>query len=75
MKIEQLKQIALDAGRIVKEGYYAPKHVSHKGVVDLVTEYDVKTEDYIIEQLKKYFPDFTLVGEESHHGGYTYNIV
>lgn len=73
MKIEQLKQIALDAGRIVKEGYYAPKHVSHKGVVDLVTEYDVKTEDYIIEQLKKYFPDFTLVGEESHHGGYTYN--
>ncbi len=72
-KIEILKQIALDAGKIVKEGYHAHKKITHKGVVDLVTQYDVKTENYILEELKKYFPDHTLVGEESHHGTYYYD--
>lgn len=65
-KIEILKQIALDAGKIVKEGYHTHKEITHKGVVDLVTQYDVQTENYILEELKKYFPDHTLVGEESH---------
>ena len=73
MKIDTLKQIALDAGKIVKEGYYSHKEVSHKGVVDLVTEFDVKTETFIISQLTKAFPDHTLVGEESHHGSYHYD--
>lgn len=70
MNIDTLKQIALDAGKIVKEGYTSHKEVSHKGVVDLVTEFDLKTEAFIIDQLKKAFPDHTLVGEESHHGSY-----
>jgi len=73
MNINRLKQIALDAGKIVKEGYTSHKEVSHKGVVDLVTEYDVKTEAFIIDQLKKAFPDHTLVGEESHQGSYHYD--
>jgi len=73
MNIDTLKQIALDAGKIVKEGYASHKEVSHKGLVDLVTEYDVKTEVFIIDQLKKAFPDHTLVGEESHQGSYHYN--
>jgi len=73
MNINRLKQIALDAGKIVKEGYTSHKEVSHKGVVDLVTEYDVKTEAFIIDQLEKAFPDHTLVGEESHQGSYHYD--
>ncbi|HSR73731.1 MAG TPA: inositol monophosphatase family protein [Sulfurovum sp.] len=75
MNIDTLKQIALDAGKIVKEGYASHKEVSHKGVVDLVTEYDVRTEAFIIDQLKKVFPDYTLVGEESHQGSYHYDKV
>jgi len=73
MNIDTLKQIALDAGKIVKEGYASHKEVLHKGVVDLVTEYDVKTEAFIIERLKKAFPDHTLVGEESHQGSFHYD--
>lgn len=69
MNIGRLKQIARKAGKIVKEGYSSHKEVSHKGVVDLVTEYDVRTEKYIITELAKHFPDYTLVGEESHEGG------
>ncbi len=73
MNIDTLKQIALEAGKIVKEGYSSHKEVSHKGVVDLVTEFDIKTEAFIINQLKKAFPDYTLVGEESHQGSYHYD--
>ena len=40
-QLETLKQIALQAGEIVKQGYSAQKEVQHKGVVDLVTQYDV----------------------------------
>jgi len=70
MQIERLKQIALEAGKIVKEGYHSHKEVSHKGVVDLVTEFDVKTEDFLISKLTEAFPGYTLVGEESHRGSY-----
>lgn len=73
MNIDTLKQIALEAGKIVKAGYSSHKEVSHKGVVDLVTEFDVQTEAFIIKQLKKEFPDYTLVGEESHQGSYHYD--
>jgi myo-inositol-1(or 4)-monophosphatase len=70
MNIDRLKQIALEAGEIVREGYVSHKEVSHKGVVDLVTEFDVKTETFIINQLKEAFPGYTLIGEESHRGTY-----
>lgn len=73
MNIDTLKQIALEAGKIVKEGYASHKEVSHKGVVDLVTEFDVKTEAFIIGELKKTFSGYTLVGEESHQGSYHYD--
>ena len=60
MNIDTLKQIALDAGKIVKEGYASHKEVSHKGIVDLVTEYDVKTESFIKIPLAKLLGDGRL---------------
>ena len=65
-KIEILKSIALEAGKIVREGFHTNKKVTHKGLVDLVTDYDVETEKFILSALKKDFPDYTLIGEESH---------
>jgi len=69
-KIDTLKEIAKEAGEIVIEGYYASKEIVHKGVVDLVTQYDVATEEYIISKLRCEFEEYTLVGEESHEGSY-----
>jgi myo-inositol-1(or 4)-monophosphatase len=69
-KIEILKSIAYEAGKIVKEGYHANKKITYKGTVDLVTQYDVQTENFIIDALKKEFTDYKLIGEESHHGSY-----
>jgi myo-inositol-1(or 4)-monophosphatase len=64
-QLETLKQIAIEAGKIITEGYHAQKEIHHKGIVDLVTQYDVKTEAFIIEKLEKHFSDYTLIGEES----------
>jgi myo-inositol-1(or 4)-monophosphatase len=52
-KIEILKSIAYEAGKIVKEGYHANKKITYKGTVDLVTQYDVQTENFIIMLSKK----------------------
>ncbi len=65
-KIEILKNIALEAGKIVRDGFYTNKKVTHKGLVDLVTDYDLLTEEFILDALKKDFPDYRLIGEESH---------
>ena len=72
-KIEKLKSIALTAGEIIRDGYHANKQISHKGVVDLVTQYDVSVEKFVLARLSKEFPEYTLVGEESHKGEYCYD--
>jgi len=65
-KIERLKSIVIEAGKIVREGFHANKKITHKGLVDLVTDYDVETEKFVLNALKKDFPGYTLIGEESH---------
>ncbi len=64
-KFEKLKEIVIESGEIIKEGFYANKEVKHKDIVDLVTEYDLKTEEFLIDRLKQLLPEYTLIGEES----------
>lgn len=61
----QLINIVKDCRELFLEGYHADKNVKYKGTVDLVTEYDVAVEKRLTKSLKKAFPDFTVVGEES----------
>lgn len=72
-QMQILKDIILEAGEIVNEGYQKNKKIIYKGVVDLVTQYDVETENFILDALEKEFPDYRLVGEESHKGSYEYD--
>ncbi len=65
-KINILKSIAKEAGEIVKEGYNTHKNITHKGVVDLVTDYDIRTEKFIINALQKEFAEYIIIGEESY---------
>ena len=58
--IKQISEIVLEAGEIVKTGFNSTKDIKFKGEVDLVTEYDVKTEEFLKEKLQKLFPDFTI---------------
>ncbi len=72
-QIERIKELAQEAGKLICEGYHATKEITHKGTVDLVTQYDVAVEKFVIERLQKLFPEHTLVGEESHKGSYHYD--
>ena len=64
--LKQISDVVLEAGNIVSSGFHSAKTIKHKGAVDLVTEYDVRTENFLKEKLQKLFPTFTIVGEETH---------
>ncbi|WP_457596368.1 inositol monophosphatase family protein [Hydrogenimonas sp.] len=63
--LQRLLPAILEAGKLFLEGYHAPKEVRHKGLVDLVTQYDTAVEALLKERLAESLPDFTLIGEES----------
>ncbi len=63
-----LIQLLMEAGRMLKEGYFGQKEVYKKGSVDLVTEYDKKIEEFLKPRLAALFEDFEVVGEESFGG-------
>ncbi len=56
---------AYEAGAILREGYAGEKNVEHKGAVDLVTEYDHRSEALIVARLREAFPAHAVVAEES----------
>lgn len=67
-QFQALQTIARNAGDIVRQGFYASKDITHKGTVDLVTQYDIATERHLLAQLQPIFNDYTLIGEETHQG-------
>jgi myo-inositol-1(or 4)-monophosphatase len=65
--LSDLKQLALRAGAILRDGYEQPMIIQHKGEVDLVTEIDHASEALILETLRQQFPDHSINAEESGH--------
>lgn len=68
--IDKLSELAIktakEAGAILKKGFGTSFRISSKsGKNDLVTEYDNLSEDYIINAIKKEFPDHSFLAEES----------
>jgi len=70
MKLEkQIKDTAIHAalrgGEILLKNRGKAKKVSYKGRVNLVTEIDLRSEKAILKILKRKFPDFDILTEES----------
>ena len=63
MLIEQLKDIAKKAGRIMLEAS-DPKIMEKSGHANFCTETDEKIQAFLIEQLKKVLPEADFLGEE-----------
>ncbi|MDE7169427.1 MAG: inositol monophosphatase [Mucispirillum sp.] len=63
--LEAITDIVKGAGKIVREGFFSDKNIRFKGNTDLVTEYDIKTEEYLKEKLSRAFPDAKIIAEES----------
>ncbi len=57
--------IASEAGEILRKGFGTVRTIQYKGAVDLVTEYDHKSENHIISRLRALFPEHSFHGEES----------
>ncbi|MCF8262178.1 MAG: inositol monophosphatase [Melioribacteraceae bacterium] len=64
--IQQVKQIALEAGEIIRDGFGKNISFEYKtNESNLVTEIDKKAEAAIINFIKKEFPDHSILAEES----------
>jgi myo-inositol-1(or 4)-monophosphatase len=57
--------VARQAGDILREGYGNVRHIQQKGVIDLVTEFDKRSEDVILSAIQQKFPDHAILAEES----------
>jgi myo-inositol-1(or 4)-monophosphatase len=57
--------IARQSGGVLMSCYGTVHHVQQKGVIDLVTEYDKRSEEVILSFLQREFPDHAFLAEES----------
>lgn len=66
--MEHRLKFALDtarqAGEILRQGFGHVTEISLKGSVDLVTEYDLASEQYIREAIQSSFPNEAILAEE-----------
>jgi myo-inositol-1(or 4)-monophosphatase len=63
--LSEIIEWARGAGEILRSGYGKHHQISQKGRIDLVTEYDRKSEDYLIARIREKFSDHKIYSEES----------
>lgn len=63
--LKELEHLARSAGKILKDGFGKVHQISYKGEIDLVTEIDHQSEDYLLGEITKRFPDHRVFSEES----------
>ncbi len=70
-------EMAVAAGAILREGWGVTHRPDRKGMTDLVTEYDRRSEALLLAEIARRFPGDAVLAEESgaHDGGATRWIV
>ncbi|WP_026836261.1 inositol monophosphatase family protein [Limisalsivibrio acetivorans] len=66
--MESLIKAVLEAGEHVKKGFSEVQDVQYKSAKDLVTRYDVETENILKKLIQPLYPEHTIVAEESSKG-------
>ena len=61
----ELKSWALQAGEILRSGVGENHRIHHKGTVNLVTEMDQRSEDFLVKEIRGHYPDHKIITEES----------
>jgi len=61
----EIETLARGAGNILKNGYDKEHQVAYKGVIDLVTEVDRASEDFLLAEINKRWPGSHIMAEES----------
>jgi myo-inositol-1(or 4)-monophosphatase len=62
--LPDLEQLARQAGDFLRLGYEQEHQVDYKGVIDLVTEVDHQSEEYLLGEIQRLFPGHQIVSEE-----------
>jgi myo-inositol-1(or 4)-monophosphatase len=60
------KTLAQDAGRLLREGYHGEKDITHKGQIELLTQFDLMSEKHITEGIRTAFPHDEVIAEEKN---------
>jgi myo-inositol-1(or 4)-monophosphatase len=63
--LADLERLARHAGQILRAGYEQEHQIDYKGVIDLVTEMDRQSEDYLLGEIRRDFPGHHILSEES----------
>jgi myo-inositol-1(or 4)-monophosphatase len=58
-------EMARAAGAVLREGYGRAHVPEHKGRIDLVTEYDRRSERVVLDEIARRFPGHAVLAEES----------
>jgi myo-inositol-1(or 4)-monophosphatase len=64
-KLSDLELMARQAGDILRSGYGRQHKIDKKGMIDLVTEVDHQSEDFVVSEIRRSFPDHRILAEES----------
>ena len=76
-KLSDLERLARQAGEILRVGYEKEHQVHYKGVIDPVTEIDRQSEEFLLAEIRKDFPEHNIMAEESggtRSGGHQWYI-
>ena len=62
--LTDLERLARQAGEILRLGYEQDHQVDYKSAIDLVTEVDRQSEDFLLGEIQRQFPGHQIVSEE-----------
>ncbi len=63
--LPEIEHLARQAGEILRRGFGKIHEIRYKGVIDLVTEVDRRSEDFLLREIRGRYPNQRIVAEES----------
>lgn len=63
--LTELEDLARQAGEILMSGFGRHHQIGHKGIIDLVTEMDRRSEAFLLEAIRSCYPQHRILAEES----------
>lgn len=69
--LSELEILARNAGEILRSGYtsrpgsFSELQVTYKGPIDLVTDIDLRSEAYLLNEINRRYPEHRIVSEEN----------
>ncbi len=65
--LEVACRVSSGAAGILLDSFRSGHKIDYKGAIDLVTEMDHRSEEFIVSELEKKFPSHTILAEEDTH--------